>query len=444
MATWLLACNQDMFDLDRYRRDGHELRSWSVGRHLKELAAGDEFVMWVTGPRGGLVGRGRVTGVPTQQPTAPDEYWQEPPGTRWYAPLVMEEWLAQPIPRQRFTEDLRFQEESPLSTLFAANPHRVTAEQWSAFEEALATGHVEGGVPSWHLQPGQTIKRKKLHDRYGGSRQGGISKCAKSPNVLLFTDPKTGHQHGYFDKWAEDGTFHYTGDGQKGPQTFDSLGNSSTRDHVSLGLSLRLFEGSRGIVRYVGEFAVDPEEPYSWGEAPETGGGPLRKVIRFHLVPVGSTTQPPSVPVGCGYRVADESVELTSAQPGLTNIELVTRNLTAHRKLQNDLAAAARIGGLDVFSPGVADPDFDLGWRSNDDDLTVCEVKSLTRANETRQLRAGIGQLLDYQDRLADRANSVRAVLWVEREPTESRWIPLCERVGITLAWPGREEDVFA
>ncbi|WP_185921721.1 hypothetical protein [Streptomyces sp. WAC06614] len=52
-------------------------------------------------------------------------------------------------------------------------------------------------------------------------------------------------------------------------------------------------------------------------------------------------------------------------------------------------------------------------------------------------------QLLDHQDRLADRANSVRAVLWVEREPTEARWLALCNRVGITLAWPAREDDVF-
>ncbi|ALC23312.1 hypothetical protein [Streptomyces pristinaespiralis] len=95
MATWLLACNQEKFDLDRYRQDGHNLSSWSVGRYLKELAAGDQFVMWVTGPHGGLVGRGRITGVPTQQSSALGEYWHQDPGTRWYAPLAMDEWLTQ-------------------------------------------------------------------------------------------------------------------------------------------------------------------------------------------------------------------------------------------------------------------------------------------------------------------------------------------------------------
>ncbi|MGW5678038.1 restriction endonuclease [Streptomyces sp. NPDC003860] len=299
------------------------------------------------------------------------------------------------------------------------------------------------GRPWWLLEPGDEVKRKELHDRYGGSRQGGISKCAKSPNVLVFTDPSTGHQHGYYDEWAEDGTFHYTGEGQTGPQSLDSTGNAAIRDHVELGLALRVFEGSRGVVTYVGQFAVDPADPYSYGKAPGTGGGPLREVIRFHLVQVGATAPQSAVPVGTDYRTADESV--TPAAPRFTppDPDLAGRNLGAHRRLQNALAEAARARGLEVFSPRVTDPDFDLGWRASADGLTVCEVKSLTESNETRQLRTGIGQLLDYHDRLRGRAADVRAVLWVEREPADPRWVALCARAGITLAWPGREDDVL-
>ncbi|MET9885391.1 hypothetical protein ABZZ20_20100 [Streptomyces sp. NPDC006430] len=442
MNAWLLTCNPDVFDLDGFRRDGHELRSWSVARYRNELEVGDGFVMWLTGPRGGLVGRGRFTGSPTRQSSAPDEYWQEDPGPRWYVPLVVDEWLDRPVPRQHFVQDDRFSAQSPLRTLFAGNPHKVTGAQWEAFEEAFESGLAPEG-PTWLLEPGASVRRRELHDRYGGSRQGGISKCARSSNVLIFTDPQTGHRHGYFDEWAEDGTFHYTGEGQIGPQSFDSPGNAALRDHVRLRLALRVFEGSRGTVRYVGEFAVDPATPYSYGEAPETGGGPLRKVIRFHLSPVGSPRQPPTVAVGCGYRVADESVTPAAPQFGVPDPDLTGRNLRAHRGLQNSLAAAARDRGLEILSPRVTDPDFDLAWRRAADDVTVCEVKSLTRANETRQLRAGVGQLLDYHDRLRERAASVHAVLWVEYEPADSRWIALCERVGITLAWPGREDDVL-
>nr|WP_275464977.1 EVE domain-containing protein [Streptomyces noursei] len=442
MRTWLLACNAEVFDLDSFRRDGQELRSWSVVRHRKEMAEGDRFVMWLTGPRGGLIGRGRLSGVPTQQPSSPDKYWRTDPGTRWYAPLVIDGWLENPVPRSRFTTDARFAGTTTLRTLFAGNPHRLNDAQWQAFDDAFVSSRA-GDEHKWTLQPGDTVLRKALHDRYGGSRQGGISKCAKSSNVLLFTDPRTGHQHGYFDAWAEDGTFHYTGDGQKGDQDFTSTGNSAIRDHVRNGLALRLFEGSRGTIRYVGEFVVDPVTPYTFSRAPETGGGELRRVIRFHLVPVGASSQPAAAPVGSDYRVADESVEPAAGQPSTPDSDLTGRNLRAHRRLQNDLAAAAAARGLAVLSPSATDPDFDLAWRGLHEELAVCEVKSLTRVNETRQLRAGIGQLLDYHDRLRGRAARVRAVLWVEREPTEARWLDLCERVGIELGWPGREDDVL-
>lgn len=446
MTAWLLTCNPDVFDLDSFRRDGGQLDNWSVARYRSELSEGDSFVMWLTGPRGGLIARGHITGMPFLSEDAHNaDYWQQDPGRRWYVPLVVDDWLETPVPRAQFTADQRFTGTTTLRTLFAANPHRLIDGQWDAFDEAFAkVSTVPNEKTIWHLQPGDTIRRVELHDRYGGSRQGGICKSARTDNVLVFTDPKTGHQHGYFDEWAEDGSFHYTGDGQEGPQTFETLGNRSIRDHVQLGLKLRLFEGSRGIVRYVGEFAVDPASPYSYAQAPETGGGPLRRVIRFHLVPVGSTEQPPSVPIGCGYRPADESVQPAPAQPGTPDAGLTERNLQTHRRLQNDLATAAAARGLDVLSPRATDPDFDLAWRSSGHRLTVCEVKSLREANETRQLRTGVGQLLDYHDRLRERAAEVRAVLWVEYEPSEARWIDLCRRAGITLAWPGKEDDVLA
>ncbi|MFD4211237.1 hypothetical protein ACFWRG_35335, partial [Micromonospora tulbaghiae] len=123
--------------------------------------------------------------------------------------------------------------------------------------------------------------------------------------------------------------------------------------------------------------------------------------------------------------------------------DLVGRNLSTHRRLQNLLAAEAQSRGYVALSPDVSDPDFDLAWQKDEGRLTVCEVKSLTPSNEARQLRAGLGQVLDYQDQLRERAPEISAVLWVEREPSERRWIDLCQRVGVTLAWPGEEESAF-
>ena len=57
-----------------------------------------------------------------------------------------------------------------------------------------------------------------------------------------------------------------------------------------------------------------------------------------------------------------------------------------------------------------------------------------------KQLRLGLGQVLDYQDRLLTRHSQVRAILAVEHRPTDDRWLQLCERHEVTLVWP----DTFA
>lgn len=62
MSTWLLSCTPKKFDLEGHRRDGHVLSSRTVVRYVSELAAGDEFVMWVGGPHAGGVAYGRFTG----------------------------------------------------------------------------------------------------------------------------------------------------------------------------------------------------------------------------------------------------------------------------------------------------------------------------------------------------------------------------------------------
>lgn len=146
------------------------------------------------------------------------------------------------------------------------------------------------GIPAWSLDRGQVILRKELHARFGGSKQGGVSPSAKTPNILIFTDPKVGEQHGYRDQFDEaSGTLFYTGEGQRGDQRFLG-GNRAIRDHRETGQSLRVFEGSSGQVRYLGEFAIDEAAPYSFRDAPSTGGGPIRSVIVFKLQSLASAS----------------------------------------------------------------------------------------------------------------------------------------------------------
>jgi hypothetical protein len=149
-------------------------------------------------------------------------------------------------------------------------------------------------VIEWDLRPGDVIERKQLHVRFGGRTQGGIGPSARTPNVMVFTDPVAGEKHGYYDGWMPDGLFHYSGEGQYGDQRMLS-GNASILNHKSEGRALRVFQGARGNVTYLGEFVT---EGWYEADAPESGDGPLRKVIVFRLRPVDIPSRAPSSKLG--------------------------------------------------------------------------------------------------------------------------------------------------
>ncbi len=93
------------------------------------------------------------------------------------------------------------------------------------------------------FRPGIEIKRSAIHDRYGGSRQSGISPCAEYPYIFIFSG-KTGEQYGYHDEWLNDSVFHYTDEGKLGDMSF-VRGNLALRDHLANGKRVFLFKSAR-------------------------------------------------------------------------------------------------------------------------------------------------------------------------------------------------------
>ena len=135
------------------------------------------------------------------------------------------------------------------------------------------------------MNPGDSIKRVRLHDLYGGRRQGGISPSRTSDNVFAITAP-SGAQHGYiYDGRGADGYFHYTGEGQVGDQQM-TQGNRTIRDHEAEGRDLELFEAHGTELEYLGRFRY--HDHYE-ADAPETGGGLIRKVIVFRFEQLDGT-----------------------------------------------------------------------------------------------------------------------------------------------------------
>jgi hypothetical protein len=123
--------------------------------------------------------------------------------------------------------------------------------------------------------------------------------------------------------------------------------------------------------------------------------------------------------------------------------DLLDRGTTAHKDIQDALAAALEDYGIEPLSPQGGDPQFDIAW-IQDDVAFITEVKSLTVANEERQLRLGLGQVLSYIHVLDwPHVDDVRAVLAVERQPTADYWETLCSEYGVLLTWPEAYEELF-
>ncbi len=95
---------------------------------------------------------------------------------------------------------------------------------------------------------------------------------------------------------------------------------------------------------------------------------------------------------------------------------LVERGLRGHAATQNALARHIIALHNEPLSPAFEEPAFDLAWKAGDT-VFVAEIKSRTDANEERQLRLGLGQVLPYRHLLSRRFSNVQAVFVLEYAP---------------------------
>lgn len=283
------------------------------------------------------------------------------------------------------------------------------------------------------LEPGDRIKRTLLHERFGGSGQGGMTPSATSPNIFLFTDPETGLQHGYVDGWKDDGCFHYTGMGQRGDQLM-THGNAALLNHKRDGREVRLFSGSRDVVTYAGTFETDREAPYYFTDAPETGDGPTRRVIVFRLRPVGETMPPTNVASAPQWTpsVTDVAIEIQHTEKVYVNPRAtVTEAERRESALVQSFKAFIekhnlRISRKRIDPSGEAKPLFT--------DAFIAELNLLIEAKGTCErgsFRMAIGQLADYR-RFLGKPNC--AILLPEKPSRDL--LDLARAEGITVVWP--------
>jgi hypothetical protein len=138
---------------------------------------------------------------------------------------------------------------------------------------------------------------------------------------------------------------------------------------------------------------------------------------------------------GSSYRRADEETSVGAFDPMEVDPAVVERGTRGHAMTQNGLADYVESLGLTPRSPQPDEPNFDLAWEAGDR-VFVAEVKSVTNRNEERQLRMGLGQVLQYRHNLEMKlGRPVVAVLASERRPPAG-WVSLFDSLGVRVVWP--------
>ncbi len=144
-----------------------------------------------------------------------------------------------------------------------------------------------------------------------------------------------------------------------------------------------------------------------------------------------------SAPLATPYRAGQFRGDIQGSGDYFRDPERAERGLQGHGRTADTFAEFLQFIGYEPLAPSSIDCRFDLAYVDTNGVLCVCEVKSLTVANETWQIRHGLGQVLDYAHWLeldGRYGRRVRPLLILETEPARrDYWRSLCSRNGVGL-----------
>ncbi|MDQ1126235.1 hypothetical protein QE428_001268 [Microbacterium sp. SORGH_AS 505] len=146
------------------------------------------------------------------------------------------------------------------------------------------------------LEPGIKLTRAQINARLGGGIQGGMLTPKGGKLMLLYSDPLSGDPNGYYtDGWADVARtrYYYTGEGQSGPQFIDRGANRILLETLTNDREVHLFYAvgtvpgkQERIHEYLGQFTLDPSEP--WSPVTTTGRDKQpRTAVLFNLLRMG-------------------------------------------------------------------------------------------------------------------------------------------------------------
>ena len=285
------------------------------------------------------------------------------------------------------------------------------------------------------LEIGDRLKRGMIHAEVSGQQQSGIV-TPRSHSLILIFSGAAGADFGYseHDGMLDDGSFNYTGEGQKGDQVFKG-GNKAIITAMEQGKTIHLFLSIGVEVEYRGELELGTV-PFRYSSATDVNGN-SRKVIVFNFIPAsGRALEGSNLPSQLGdagwafegwkeldwsdYEVFESKKESTEARSRvefrLTQDYAAWMSSLGHRIH----TARGRVNGGSLVPDMVID---DLG--------IVVEAK---RSSSRGQMRTAIGQVLDYKYSLAKNGHIMSPLILVPDEPSDDI-LGLCRELGISVTY---------
>lgn len=126
-------------------------------------------------------------------------------------------------------------------------------------------------------KPGSTLNNDELSATFLCSPQGGMRRSTRTNTLVIVSNHV---ESVYDDRWIND-VLHYTGMGQRGPQSLEFHQNKTLNESRTNGVSVHLFEVfTKRVYTYIGEVVL-ADDPYQ--EQQTDSGGQDRSVWVFPL-----------------------------------------------------------------------------------------------------------------------------------------------------------------
>tara|TARA_Y100000815_G_scaffold179957_1_gene163958 strand:+ start:1382 stop:2209 length:828 start_codon:yes stop_codon:yes gene_type:complete len=183
--------------------------------------------------------------------------------------------------------------------------------------------------------PGSTLSNDELTATFLCSPQGGMRRSTRTNTLVIVSNHV---ESVYDDRWI-DNVLHYTGMGQRGPQSLEFLQNKTLNESPSNGVSVHLFEVfTKRVYTYIGEVLL-AEAPYQERQ-PDLDGQersvwvfPLRlKSGNSPVIPEATLKALDQVKEKQAHYLSDAEVEALAKKQGQAIIGKRNANVTVYQR----------------------------------------------------------------------------------------------------------------